>query len=386
MILEAVAPMKVNRFQNLASTELLIRRCLEDIDGSDGAIYERGAIRRMVGHLSWMERSLEHIAKTKNNPWESRHHAGRLCYWMSGETKDLWHVFRNIQESPKEITDGRRLNPYLKLGLHLAYKWEPRLRRFTNSNGLLSVSEEYPRRMLSHIVRVIRRVCRSKRFKELVNNQARGAKDNYTSCAEYILDILRICARPMFLRVDFYFEGDAKEISESEEADKAFDKFVRNMSASGIIDDVLGYIVKREDGLDRRIHYHVLCIADGDLHQQTHNLTEKLGRFWVNDCVGSSMLGSYKNCYERKNEYKFNCLGLLHYTDDRMLMGLREALEYICKDHAHILARKGNERNLRKGQSPKLEINKKRRGAPRKYGNDLSLAELILFTKSRDAY
>lgn len=25
-----------------------------------------------------------------------------------------------------------------------------------------------------------------------------------------------------------------------------------------------------------------------------------------------------------------------------MLMGLREALEYICKDHAHILARKGS--------------------------------------------
>lgn len=386
MLRVAVVRVKPNRFKNLASTELLIRHCLKDIDGSDRVIYEVGAVRRMAWHLNWMERSVKRIAETENAPWESRHFGGRLRYWVSKEATDLWHVFRNIQESAKELTDGRRLNPYLKLGLHLAYKWEPKLRYFTNGRGLLSVDEECSRRMLSHLVKVIRRVCNSERFSDWVGNHTRGAKDNYFSCCEYMMAILRVCARPLILRIDLYFEGDAKEISESEEANKAYNKFMRHLSAGNIVPDVRGYIGKTEDGLDRRIHRHVLVALEGSKHQQAHNLTEKLGRFWVNECVGSSTFASYKNCYERKNEYEFNCLGLLHYTDDRMLMGLREALEYICKDHAHILARKGKEKNLRKGQPPKLETHGKRRGAPRKYGNDLSLAERILFTKARDTY
>ncbi|MGH8075228.1 MAG: hypothetical protein ACREO4_14355 [Lysobacter sp.] len=371
------------RFKKLASTDLLIRHCLKDSDGSDRVYYEVGAVKRMVGHLDWMERSVKRIAKTKKEPWESQYFGGKSRCWMTGEAKDLWHVFRNIQESPKELVAGRKLNPWLEVGLHLAYKWEPRLRFFINGNGNLSVDEEYPRRMLSHIVKVIRRVCNSKRFRGWVKNHYRGAEDNYRRSAEYILAILRVHARLLVLRVDLYFEGDAKEISGSEEADRAYDKFMRNLSTSNIAPDVLGYVGKREDGLDRRIHYHILVLIDGSEHQQAHNLTEMLGRFWVNDCVGSSILSSYKNCYERKNEYEFNCLGLLHYTDDRMLMGLREALEYICKERAHVLARKGKERNLRKGQPPRLPDDGRRRGAPRKYGNDVLLAERILLTKSR---
>lgn len=379
------APTKARRFSDFASTDLLIRHCLTEINGNDRVVYEVGAVRRMAWHLDWMEKSFKLIAKTTASPWESREFGGRRWYWMSKEATDLWHVFRNIQESPEELTKGRRLSPFLKLALHLAYKWEPRLRYFTNKNGLLRVSEDYPRRMLSHIVSVIRRACNSKIFRQLANNDTRNAKENYLSCAKCMLQVFRVHARPLVLRVDLYFEGDAKILSESTSAGKAYNKFMRHLSEGKLLPDVLWYAGKRENGLERRIHFHVLVVMDGDKHRQAYNLIEKLGRFWVSECVGSPALASHKNCWERKNEYKHNCLGLLHYTDEDMLLGLRKALQYICKEGSHILVGEGMGRNLRKGQAPKLPALGKRRGAPRRHGNDVSAAEGILLGKPREA-
>lgn len=365
------------RFSDLAATDLMIRHCLRE-GGAERIVYEVGAVRQMAWYLDSLERSIKRVASGTWSPLECDKRGCRLTL----EAKSFWHVLRNVDKAPEELCEGRRLNPWLKVGLHLARKWEPRLRWFVGREGVLCVNEAYPRRVAVHIVNVIRRVCSSGPFRAWVHNDGRNATENYASCCEYLLSILRVHARPLVLRIDLYFEGGAKEVSDSPEAKLAYSKFMRHLSNSNIVPDVIGYIGKREDGLDRRLHYHVMCLLDGNQHQQAYNLTEQLGRFWVNDCVGSPMLASYKNCYERKEEYRFNCLGLLHYADDRMLMGLREALEYMCKEGAYTLTKKDKSKNLRKGQAPK-SAEGARRGAPRKHGNDLSLAELILFTEGR---
>jgi hypothetical protein len=356
----------------------MIRHCFLE-GGVERVVYEVGAVRRMALYLSWLESSIKRVAAGTWSPLDCDKRGCRL----TPEAKAFWHALRNVDDAPRDLCDGRRLNPWLRVGLHVARKWEPRLRWFVGREGVLSVTEDYPRRAMVRIVKFIRRVCNSESFKAWVSQDGRNAKENYKRCCEYLLGILRAHGRPLVLRIDLYFEGDAKSVSDSPEARQAYDKFMRNLSGSNIVRDVIGYIGKEEDGLDRRVHYHVMCLVDGNLHQQAYNLTEQLGRFWVNDCVGSSMLASYKNCYERKDEYRFNCLGLLHYANDRMLMGLREALEYMCKEEAYTLRRKDKSKRLRKGQAPKLVQGENRRGAPRKHGNDLSLAELILFTEGR---
>ena len=367
------------KFFDFKANDLFIRHTFNNGDGIQRIIYESGAIRRMVLYFNGLESSVKRIASNATVPW---HFDKRGC-WLTSDAKRLWHALRNIHRSPKELCEGRRLGPWLRVGLHVAFKWAPRLQFFTNSNGMLDVRSEYPRRAITHIVNFIRRVCKSKRFRDKVNNDTRNAKENYLSCCTYFLDVLRIHARPLVLRVDLYFEGEAKAWSESEAARKAYDKFIRNLSTSKIVSDVLAYIGKRENGLERRIHFHVLVALDGNKHRQTYNLTEQLGRYWVRNCVGSSVLATYKNCYERKDEYRHNCLGLLHYTNEEMLKGLRHALEYMCEEGAHILVGEGMGRNLRKGLSPKFPTDGKGRGAPRKYGNDTSLAERILFSKPR---
>jgi len=63
-----------------------------------------------------------------------------------------------------------------------------------------------------------------------------------------------------------------------------------------------------------------------------------------------------------------------------MLMGLRLALEYMCKEGPHLLVKEGKGHNLRKSQSPKRLDGERRRGAPRKRDPDLSAARQVLLT------
>ena len=63
-----------------------------------------------------------------------------------------------------------------------------------------------------------------------------------------------------------------------------------------------------------------------------------------------------------------------------MLMGLRDALEYLCKEGAVILVKKGKGHNLRKSQSPKRLEGKTRRGVPRRRDPELNAARQVLLT------
>ena len=156
------------------------------------------------------------------------------------------------------------------------------------------------------------------------------------------------------------------------------------------------YIGKREAGIDRGIHFHILVICDGHKHRDALNLTRLLGEYWVAHC-GTAEDGtnksSYFNCYTRKDEYEYNCLGLIHPTDRSMMRGLRFAIEYLCKETSQLKpsppkAQEGPEgaleplrkgiRNLRKGIMPKGHSG---RGAPRSSGLDTSVIEQELLKK-----
>jgi len=373
---EALTIQGQRRFTNLVDIELFIHHWHKDAEGNDRLCLEVGAVRRMKTFFDILKFSLEKICKSKASPWIEN---ARGIHVLTTEARILCNCIRDAEEeAPETACKGRRLNPWLRLGLHLAWKWGKRLRQYRAYDNSLDIRHEYARRTLAHVVYVIRRVCRSDKFRRWEFNDGRRARDNYASCARLMLDIFKRHARPLILRIDLYFEGDASVISESDAAQKAYDKFLRNLSEGKILPDVLGYIAKREDGLERRVHYHVLVALDGDKHQNTFRMTEILGHYWSNRCVGSSYLGSFFNCWKRKNEYENCCLGLLHYSDEYMLRGLREALEYMCKEGAHIFVNKDMGKNLRKSQSPKIANGEPRRGAPRKQGSDLHLAAAIL--------
>lgn len=366
------------RFTNFADIDLLVHRRYVDGLGIERTLLEVGAVRRMKDLFDCLEHRMRRVAASDVAPWKQ--HSRGIC--MTAEGQFMWQVLRDVAaEAPDDLCAGRRLNPWLEVGMSLARKWAPGLRPYAITNpNVLDMQESVPRSLMTRIFRVIRRICRSKKFRTRVNNSTRNATERYLSCANLMTDLLKENARLLILRIDLYFEGDAKVLSESQEAEQAYEKFLRTLREGRLVPDLLGYIAKREDGLERRIHYHVLVAIDADLHQQAGSWTERLGQFWVKECVGAESLASFFSCWKRRDEYKFNCIGVLHYTDSRMLMGLRCALEYMCKDGPHILVNDGKGRNLRKSQSPKRTGGKRRRGVPRTRDLDLSAARQVLLT------
>ena len=366
------------RFTNFADLDLFIHRRHVDDLGIEQLLIEVGAVRRMKNLFDRLEQEMRRVATSDAGPWQQ--HSRGTCMTIEGQF--LWVVLRDVTaEAPDELCAGRRLNPWLEVGLSVARKWASTLRAYAITNpNVLDMQQEVPRALMTRIFRVIRRICLSKKFRNRVNNSTRNAKERYLSCANLMIDLLKEDARLLILRVDLYFEGDAKVLSESEEAEQAYEKFLRTLREHRLVPDLLGYIAKREDGLERRIHFHVLVAMQADLHQQAYPWIEHMGEFWVKECVGAPTLASHFNCWKRRNEYEYSCVGVLHYTDSRMLMGLRLALEYMCKEGPHLLVKEGKGHNLRKSQSPKRLDGERRRGAPRKRDPDLSAARQVLLT------
>jgi hypothetical protein len=365
----------VKRFTLLANTHHLKYHLLRDELGTECPVYEVGAVKRMIWFLDAFEARIRSVAKGKEEPWIK---TDRGFFAMSSSAKLLWYSIRDVAESaPKSLVEGRRLNPWLELGLSLAYEWQPQLCFRTNQHGLLDGADESARKAIAEMFRIIRAECNTKAFRDKVNGHNRSAKESYFRCARYMLSLLREHARPLILRVDLYYEGDAKDISESEAARKAEDKFMRALRENRIVPDVLRYIVKREDGLERRIHYHLLLAMDGDKHRDAYHYAEVIGKFWVNGCVGSPALASYFNVWLRRQELEYCCLGHLHHADADKLEGLRRALWYLCEPGAHVLVPEGLGRNLRRGLaagSDRIDA----RGRPRKHGASMEVAERIL--------
>lgn len=367
------------RFHNLVSSRLVTPIDWIDDSGELKTTYECNENWQAVEYLDTLRSAVKKIAHSTTAAWVEQRYGSRGLYVLSVEARVLWHAFRSVALAPKAWGRERHMHPYVAIGVRLARKWEPRLRGCTNTRSDLLIAEEYPRRIIGHIVRVIRRVSSSESFQRRVQQLARQQRDNANSCRNYFLAILRSHARPLLLRVDLYVDGEAKKAALEGKIELAVEKFVRSLRESRIIPDVLGYIVRREAAYDRGIHFHVMVMVDGDEHAKTYGLTEMLKQYWIDECVGSPTLASGFNCYLRKDEYPFNALGHVHYADENALRGVRHAINYLVKTDGHFLVPETFGKNLRKGQAPRPRSDGRRRGAPRKHGSDVSLAERILF-------
>ena len=371
-------PIVGERFHNLVSSGILIPHACYDDKGDQQFGYEVGENKQATDYLRRLRAAIKRVAQSKAPPYKQWGNANPAWYSMSQEAQRLWHAIRGIGRAPKAWGREKEMHPYLRLGVHLARKWEPRLRFFTNTSSELLVGEEYPRRVLTHVVNVIRRVCRSRKFKIRIARLERQESENFESCCNYFMSILRVHARPLVLRTDLYVEAEARKAAEEGKIEQAVEKFIRNLREDRIVPDVLGYIIKREHGYDRGIHLHLMAILDGDKHFQSYKLTEIIKMYWIHECVGSPEFASGFNCYHRKDEYRYNAIGLVHYTDESMLRGVLEAIKYLTKTDGDFLLPEAFGKNMRKGQSPMRPEGDIRRGAPRKFGNDTSLAESIL--------
>lgn len=360
--------------------------------------------------IHWLlraEKLVETINRSESPPYELISNArGQHHYRLTKIGEAVFNICKSYDEATAEHYEHHRFSPPLAVVLKVVKESWRELTFRVNRNGHPIPSDSQTREILASAVATIRDACRSQDYKDEVDNYKRNEEKNIASCCEYMAAQFERRAQLLILRIDLYFRPRFKGWGYTREADMHYTRFLRALREGKILPDVLGYISKREDGIDRGIHFHALIVVDGNFHRDAANLTRLVGEEWVRRCghgeyedgvvvddTTKKNKASYFNCYTRSDQYRFNCLGLIHPTNTDKLRGLRLAIEYLCKETSQLKpsppkalegdadAVKSNGkgiRNLRKGIMPKGHSG---RGAPRSSGLDTSAIDRELLRK-----
>ena len=324
-----------------------------------------------IDHIRWLDEAARSIA-VKDELFIEVAHKDGVRYKLTPAGKQVWFLCQECLPYMNKLYPDYVFNPFITVMLRACRKWAPLLKEHSAYHQLY-LSKRGARVALRSIVRFVRRVCRSRKFKYILSNYERNQKKNFQSSCRYLAAIFESHAKVLVLRIDLYYRPDHKGWANTLQALIGLKKFMRALREDRVVPDVLGWVCKRESGFRRGVHYHLMVALDGHEHRDAANLSKRIGEYWVNHCTGQEPKGSYFNCYTRQKEYQFNGLGLVHISDRQKLIGIREALRYITKGDYQL--KTGLARNLWRGIMPKQKV---KRGAPRKAGHDMSLVEKIL--------
>ena len=227
---------------------------------------------------------------------------------------------------------------------------------------------------LWRLVRFVRRVSKAWRFINALKAHERQAEDNFDSGRSLIYHNAERCSKLLILRIDLYF----KPYYDVERADKAINDFLRSLRSKAckrnVLPSYLGFIIKRENGLVRGMHWHALLVCNGNEQRSAGYLTQRIGEMWAKR-TGQGP-GSYHNCYSDRERYPFNGLGLITLDDWEKMAGLRAALWYMTKQDCVIKATNHKVKNF--WRSPIPQKARKKLGRPRADDDPLRLLRRML--------
>lgn len=229
-------------------------------------------------------------------------------------------------------------------------------------------------RLLNRLVRFVRRVLGSWKFINAENDYRKQAQKNFNSARELIYYWAERRSRLLLLRIDLYYQP----YYESEKANREIHNFLRwlrgNACKRNVLPGYLGFIIKRENGIVRGMHWHLMVICDGNLQRSAGYLSQQLGEMWAKR-TGQGP-GSYYNCYADRAKYEFNGLGLLNLDDWEKMAGLRAALYYMTKQDCVLKATNDKVKNF--WRSPVRREAGKKRGRRRFEDESLKLLKRML--------
>ena len=226
---------------------------------------------------------------------------------------------------------------------------------------------------LLRLVRYVRLVSNSWSFKNEWGKLRKREEDNFKSGRNTIVRVFEQCSRPLVLRLDIYLNRDYRNWRFIGETEGIYKKFIRSLREERMVPGYLEYISKREHGLSRGLHWHIMVFLDGHNHRNALGLTRQLGEAWERIAGAGA---TYFNCYTRKNAYRYNGIGLVHTSDERKIVGIRCALHYMTKRDCVLRTSDAKTQDFRQSKPRKTKPG--HLGAPRKNKDSLALVKRLL--------
>lgn len=230
--------------------------------------------------------------------------------------------------------------------------------RFYCSELMMTAAE-----MFNVIVKRIRDAYRGKEFKRKLRSRATNAKRNFESNCAFALSLIESYSKVLVLRIDLYYTKEVMKGVTAGMASQDRQHLFNNMRNNRLFDNLIGAIWKLEYGERRGHHFHLMFFFNGQERRNGDWLADQIGKYWSEKIVSGS--GSYHNCNRDKRKY-WNCgIGMVHYSDSKMIHDLVTAISYLTKKDQYVMAKR-SEKCCTIGRSEMKPINKKNVGRPRK--------------------
>lgn len=140
-------------------------------------------------------------------------------------------------------------------------------------------------------------------------------KESASSCHKYFESLLRRSPQLFVFRVELYapIRDFWWKVEDMRIAEAGIDGLLRRLSNGLIVENLLGYVVARESGYCRGLHYSLLAAQNGYVARDAHASAAAVGQEWINRFGGSDHAfrskANYFSCYEMRQPSLFNEIG-----------------------------------------------------------------------------
>lgn len=156
-------------------------------------------------------------------------------------------------------------------------------------------------------------------------------QENAASCRHYFDGLLRKSPRLFVSRVDLYapVTGNWWQLGDILAAEKAIDLLILRLRRGLVVESLLGWVIVRESGCCRGMHYSVLVAQGGYVPRDGYESAVTVGRDWVGSFGGAGVLAkaSYFESYSQCKPEHFNELGHIDIDDQLARSALNAAID-----------------------------------------------------------
>ena len=158
-------------------------------------------------------------------------------------------------------------------------------------------------------------------------------KENIASCNKYMCELLRKHPKLFVFRIDLFAPIRKKwwEVNDVHAAEAGINRLLARLAQGGIVENLLGYVVARESGPCRGMHYSLLAAQSGYLPRDGRENAAAVGREWVRHFSradeGFRSKANYFSCYELQQPSQFNEIGYVDAADPLSRIGLEVAIK-----------------------------------------------------------
>ncbi|MBJ9236736.1 inovirus-type Gp2 protein [Citrobacter koseri] len=280
----------------------------------------------------------------------------RSGYKESAESAIILDAIRHLNMLPQDAMKVRIANPHIATFQRLFTRADLYAR--VHNGKIVGADTVTTAEVLNKLVQDYRFTVSQAGFKQACRKYQRASVKNLKGVMNYIRHLQERHSRLLVLRVDLSWANEHKADITADDARKHRQQLFRNMQKNPLFRHVLGTVWKLEYGPQRKFHYHMLFILNGNKAQQDGVIAHAFGKYWKDTITRGK--GIFYNCNAYKERYEDCCLGKLVRGDNSKDKGLLQALSYITKvDACARLILPGNARTFGRGEVRSLQKRKR---------------------------